>query len=581
MTTASFQPRHLGARLLVAPLGEDCLGSVYRALHASDERRFVRLRILQSPELSPAAVFSAVARHGHRVGRLSHKAIVQNTEFAIEEGTPFVCWYESAGWTLDFVLSKLRAAATPLPIPFGLLIAERVCAALEHAWFSPVDGEPIRHGVPWPGFVSISNDAEVRLGGFGLADAILPSLNVGRLGRDIAPYVAPEARESGKIGPTSDTYSAGVLLLELLTCRRPSAGPPLSLFRSEDTFPEGIRAILDRCFAPADARCSVLELHRALQEQLAAGPAPVSSADLAYFLYTLLNPESRALPTIDGESTNPVAADSQAADVETSAIRRRDDLPPLESDAVTLFGPDVEAPLTSIASSVPLVRRDLPERTGRRPFAARRSSDRVRRRLGGLAYFGAAAAVILAFEGLAAHRRAKVTEPLVASTTAVAAPRERMAAANEPTALPAAPAAPASVSPLPPPAPAAAPEGIVRATRSGAGDRSSSPAVDRSGRRRGSPSRAELAQARRSAEDARFRAAWARIEAERREASELAAEAFAQGKAAEAEAESHLRDGEFLEATKGFERAAELFRAAEDASRQARLARISLSAPAL
>ena len=110
--TATFQPRHLGARLLVAPLGEDCLGSVYRALHANDERRFVRLRVLQSPELSPAAVFSAVARHGHRVTRLSHKAIVQNAELAIEDGTPFVCWYESAGWTLDIVLSKLRAAAT-------------------------------------------------------------------------------------------------------------------------------------------------------------------------------------------------------------------------------------------------------------------------------------------------------------------------------------------------------------------------------------------------------------------------------------------------------------------------------------
>jgi len=587
MTTGTFQPRHLGARLLVAPLGEDCLGSVYRALHANDERHFVRLRILQSPELSPAAVFSAIARNGHRAARLSHKAIVQATELAIEDGTPFVCWYESAGWTLDFVLAKLRHAATPLPIPFGLLIAERVCAALEHAWFSPVDGEPIRHGVPWPGFVSISNDAEVRLGGFGLADAVLPSLTLGRLARDVAPYVAPEARETGKIGPTSDTYSVGVLLLELLTSRRPTAGAPLTTFRSEDAFPAGIRAILDRCFASPGERSSILELHRSLQEQLAAGPSPVSSTDLAYFLYTLLNPESHTLPTVDGESTNPVAADAAAEEEPFPSRRRGDAAPDLESDSVTLFGPDAEAPFAAItttgSSSVPMTGRGDSAggvvRLARRSLASRRSSDRVRRRLGGLAYFAAAAAVIVAFEGLAAHRRSRSESTPTATASAPAAvPRERVAAASAPTALPASPAPVAE-----PTSPVVPTQGLVRATRGeAAGEHAAAPAVDRRGKpHRGAPSRAEVEKERRSAEDARFRAAWARIEAERREASHLAAEAFGAGKSAEADAESRLRSGDFSAATHGFERAAELFRGAEDASRQARLARIRLSAPSL
>src|SRR5450432_2824531 len=260
MTTGVFHPRRLGARLLVAPLGEDCLGTVYRALHGTDERRFVRLRVLQSPELSPAAVFSAIARNGDRVGHLSHKAIVQHAELAVEDGTPFVAWYESAGWTLDVVLAKLRSAATPLPIPFALLIAERVCAALEHAWFSPVDGEPIRHGLLWPGFVSISNDAEVRLGGFGLAEAVLPSISRGRLLRDIAPYAAPEARETGRVASAADTYSAGVLLLELLTCRRPGVSTRLSSFRAEDSFPPGIQSLISRCMAPPTERFTILEL---------------------------------------------------------------------------------------------------------------------------------------------------------------------------------------------------------------------------------------------------------------------------------------------------------------------------------
>ena len=332
MTAGSFQPRRFGAHLLVAQLGEDCLGTVYRALHGSGERRFVRLRVLQSPELSPPAVFAAVARRSEQAARLSHKTIVQHAEMSVVEGAPFVAWYEGAGWTLDTVLAGLRDAGTRLPTAYALLIAERVCAAIEHAWFSPFDGEPVRHGLLWPGFISISNDAEIRLGGFGLADAILPTLSRGRLVRDVAPYAAPEARESGCVGAHSDVYSAGILLLELLTGRRPTAAVPA--LDTTDDLPDGVRALLESCFAPPEERPTVLELHRAIQERLAAGPAPVSSVDLALFLYTLLNPESRGVPRGDGDSTNPIAGDLEPV-MERSANfgRRRSDAFPKRAQA--------------------------------------------------------------------------------------------------------------------------------------------------------------------------------------------------------------------------------------------------------
>jgi hypothetical protein len=56
MTSAPFRPRRLGDFLLVAQLSEDALGTVYRAVHESEEGRFLRLRVLQSPELSPGDV---------------------------------------------------------------------------------------------------------------------------------------------------------------------------------------------------------------------------------------------------------------------------------------------------------------------------------------------------------------------------------------------------------------------------------------------------------------------------------------------------------------------------------------------
>ena len=70
MSTAPLLSRHLGDYLLVAQLSEDALGSVFRALHAADERRFVRLRILRSSELPAEAIVAGDPRE-RRLERLA------------------------------------------------------------------------------------------------------------------------------------------------------------------------------------------------------------------------------------------------------------------------------------------------------------------------------------------------------------------------------------------------------------------------------------------------------------------------------------------------------------------------------
>ena len=225
MTSATFAPRRLGDFHLVAQLSEDALGTVYRALDESDDGRFLRLRILQAPDLSPDDVASAITVHAAGVAALSHKSIVQRGRLGFAGSVPYLAWQESGGWTLDVVLSKLRAAKTRIPLPYAVLVAQRIAAALEHAWFTVIEGEPTRHGLLWPGFVSISPDAEVRVGGFGLCDAVLPSLHKPRLTREIAPYVPPEARSTGISGENADVYSIGMLLAEIATGRKAGAAP--------------------------------------------------------------------------------------------------------------------------------------------------------------------------------------------------------------------------------------------------------------------------------------------------------------------------------------------------------------------
>jgi hypothetical protein len=567
MTTGAFCERRLGDHLLVAQLSEDCLGTVFRALHSNDDNRFLRMRILQSPELSPPEIFEVVRSNARWVSTLVHKTIVQRAELGIADGVPFVAWQESAGWTLDLLLTRLRATGTQMPVEHALLIAERVAAALEHAWTTPTHGERIRHGLLWPGFVSISNDAEVRVGGFGLAEGVLPSQRKGRIARDITPYVAPEVRESAVPGGScADTYSLGVLLHELLTCRRPTLGTPMADFRSEDPFPSEIRPILERCFAAPEERFpSAVELHRALMELLATTSYySVSTVSLALFLYKLLNPESHSLPVTDAESTNPVEGDLPSpvpAEPSAPARTRR------AADRTHLSSPEDKRDLADnllqllSPSELPMPEKPETASSGTDEFVA--VSRRTR------AGFAAAAAAILVALGIWTTRRETPTATLASASSGIAS-------AN--TALPLTSEAPATPTLGP------SRQSDSRTTRLASG------AIVRARPHRSKTLRtasevveprivpaAQTPEERRNAEGLRFEAGIARIEAERLEAHELASSEFAEARSREREGEELFLTQSYDRAVAAFDRAAGLYRLAENISRERRVERVKIA----
>src|SRR5262245_27469588 len=165
---------------------------------------------------------------------LVHDAIVSRPQLDVCEDIPFVAWDETSGWTLDMLLGRVRALGIRVPAEYALLIVERIAAALEHAFRGGSDGRPTAHGLLWPGFVSISADAIVRVGGCGGADALLPSLHAPKLSAEIGPYTAPEVRSVGIVGENSDVYSLGAILMELLTGRRPQLDEPNPELRAGD-----------------------------------------------------------------------------------------------------------------------------------------------------------------------------------------------------------------------------------------------------------------------------------------------------------------------------------------------------------
>jgi len=311
--TAEPLPRPFGRYTLTAALGNDALGRVYRATRPGEEQPFVRLRVLEGPDLSSDLLCDAIEENGEVHDLLKNAAIARGVDMDAVDGVPYIAWSEPNGRTLDALVAKCRSLGRKVPVEHALLVAEKVATALDHAYNTTIDGDRTVHGLVWPGFIAISDDGEIRLGGFGLAPGVIPALGRPGLSRDIGPYVAPEERARGTIGKNSDVFSVGAILLELLTGSAPPPDP-LTVLKGTGAappppVPPEILAVLRMTLAPAENRYkSSGDLRRELGKLLFSGPYSPSTFNLAYFLHELFRDEIQAEARARARETSGGAA---------------------------------------------------------------------------------------------------------------------------------------------------------------------------------------------------------------------------------------------------------------------------------
>jgi TonB family protein len=270
------------------------------------------------------------------VDEVKGPAVAKGTVLGVIDDTPFLAVEYVEGRTLDALLSA-RVLGAAMPTEHGLLIAERLLTALEAgAAVERYTGAP--HGFLVPAFVSVSNEGEARVFGFGLGAGLLPSLGVPRARQAFASYIAPEVLASGTPGVAGDLYSVGAILFEALTGKPPLPGVALEAVESStlavdgSPVPEDIRRLLRRALHPDPATRdrNVAAYRRDLSALLYGGPYAPSTFNLAFFLQKNFERaiQREKAEIADEEALDP-AAHAARASSETTGRRR------LESGAGT------------------------------------------------------------------------------------------------------------------------------------------------------------------------------------------------------------------------------------------------------
>jgi serine/threonine protein kinase/tetratricopeptide (TPR) repeat protein len=210
----------LGHYRILERIGAGGMGTVYRA---HDERldRDVALKVLPPSRLENDAARRLFRKEALALSRLNHPNIAAIYDFDFDAGVDFLVMELITGVTLA---SKVAGGA--LSEEKVLQFGQQIALALEHA-----HGYGLVHRDLKPGNVIIRSDGELKVVDFGLAklvtiDESAPTESLSGVHglAGTLPYMSPEQLWGRPLDCRSDVYSAGVVLYEMATGKRPFQG---------------------------------------------------------------------------------------------------------------------------------------------------------------------------------------------------------------------------------------------------------------------------------------------------------------------------------------------------------------------
>ncbi len=206
-----FDARYLISR----KLGSGGMANVYLAQDQELGRR-VAIKILDDRHARDEQFVERFRREAQNAAGLSHPNIVSIYDRGDSEGTYYIAMEHIEGRTLK----ELLVARGPSPLGIAIDYTRQILSALRFAHRNGIVHRDIK-----PHNVIVDGEGRVKVMDFGIARAGAAS-QMTEAGSIIgtAQYLSPEQARGAPVDQTSDLYSTGIVLYELLTGSVPFTG---------------------------------------------------------------------------------------------------------------------------------------------------------------------------------------------------------------------------------------------------------------------------------------------------------------------------------------------------------------------
>jgi serine/threonine-protein kinase len=177
--------------------------------------RKVAIKILHERYASDTQFVERFRREATHAAGLSHPNVVSIFDRGETDGSYFIVMEYVEGRTLK----ELIVTRGPCPVPVAISYVRQVLAALRYAHRNGIVHRDIK-----PHNVLVDHEGRVKVADFGIARAGSSQMTEAGSIIGTAQYLSPEQARGAPVDESSDLYSTGIVLYELLTGKVPFTG---------------------------------------------------------------------------------------------------------------------------------------------------------------------------------------------------------------------------------------------------------------------------------------------------------------------------------------------------------------------